>query len=178
MKGVNKDYERVREQNKNAQGQNKFISMAEARANKYKIDWNKAEVVKPAFIGNKVFTDYNLSEIAAFIDWTPFFHSWEMKGSYPKILDDKTRGPEARKLFTDALAMLGKVIKEKWLKANAVVGIYPANAINDDDIEVHGEDGTTKAVFHSIRQQTKKPVSYTHLDVYKRQPFIFFHNNV
>jgi 5-methyltetrahydrofolate--homocysteine methyltransferase len=158
MLEVKKDYDRVREQNKNAQSQNKFISMSEARANKFKIDWNKTEITKPSFIGNKVFSNYDLQEISEYIDWTPFFHSWEMKGSYPKILKDPTRGAEAQKLFDDAQTMLKKIISEKWLTANAVIGIYPANAINDDDIEVVYENGTVnKYLFHSIRQQTKKP---------------------
>jgi 5-methyltetrahydrofolate--homocysteine methyltransferase len=158
MEEVKKDYERVREQNKNAQSQNKFISLRDARQNKLKVDWSKEKIVAPSFIGNKVFDDYSLAEIAEYIDWTPFFHSWEMKGSYPKILEDKERGAEAKKLFADAQTMLKKVISEKWLKANAVIGIYPAAAINDDDIEVVYENGkTTKYLFHSIRQQTKKP---------------------
>lgn len=158
MDEVNRDYGRVREQNKNAQSQNKFISIQEARQNKFKIDWSKEEMVKPAFIGNKVFEDYSLAQIAEYIDWTPFFHSWEMKGSYPKILDDATRGAEAKKLFADAQAMLQKIISEKWLKASAVIGIYPAASVNDDDIEVVYENGKTNTyTFHSIRQQTKKP---------------------
>ena len=158
MVEITKDYDRVREQNKNAQSQNKFISIEEARENKFPIDWTKTEIVKPSFIGNKVFTDYSIKEIAEYIDWTPFFISWEMKGSYPKILKDPTRGEEARKLFDDAQAMLKKIIIEKWLKANAVIGIYPAKAVGDD-IEVY-EDETckkVKTVFHSLRQQTKKP---------------------
>lgn len=158
MAEVKKDYERVREQNKNAQSQNKFISMSEARSNKFPVDWNKTEIVKPTFIGNKVFDNYDLQEIAEYIDWTPFFHSWELKGSYPKILNDPARGAEAKKLFDDAQNMLKKIISEKWLTARAVIGIYPANAVNDDDIEVVYENGkTNKYVFHSIRQQTKKP---------------------
>lgn len=158
MAGVNKDYDRVREQNKNAQSQNKFISMAEARQNKFPIDWSKTEITKPTFLGNKVFNNFDLKEISEYIDWTPFFHSWEMKGSYPKILKDATRGAEAQKLFNDAQSMLKKIIDEKWLTANAVIGIYPANSINDDDIEVIYENGkVTKHLFHSIRQQTKKP---------------------
>lgn len=154
---INKDYERVREQNKNAQGQNKFISLKEARENKFPIDWSKTEIVKPTFIGNKVFTNYDLKEIAEYIDWTPFFHSWEMKGSYPKILKDPERGTEATKLFNDAQGMLKKIIDEKWLQANAVIGIYPASTVNDDDTEVYDEKGNKKVTFHSIRQQTKKP---------------------
>ncbi|HXB40954.1 MAG TPA: methionine synthase, partial [Bacteroidia bacterium] len=157
MKDVLKDYERVREQNKNAQGQNKFISLEEARRNKFTIDWSKAEITKPAFLGNKVFDDYSLKEIAEYIDWTPFFHSWEMKGSYPKILEDKERGIEAKKLFTDAQKMLKQIISEKWLTAKAVIGIYPAHA-NGDDIEVYDKEAKNILnKFHSIRQQTKKP---------------------
>jgi 5-methyltetrahydrofolate--homocysteine methyltransferase len=158
MEGVNKDYARVREQNKNAQGQNKFISIEEARKNKFAIDWDKSEISKPSFIGNKVFDNYSLSEIAEYIDWTPFFISWEMKGSYPKILKDPTRGEEARKLFDDAQNMLKKIIGEKWLTARAVIGIYPANA-TEDDIEVYESESRdkVKTTFHTIRQQTKKP---------------------
>jgi 5-methyltetrahydrofolate--homocysteine methyltransferase len=158
MAEVNKDYERVREQNKNAQSQNKFVSLKEARENKFPIDWNKTEVVEPSFLGNKVFTNYDLKEISEYIDWTPFFHSWEMKGSYPKILSDPERGTEATKLFNDAQNMLKKIISEKWLQANAVIGIYPANVVNDDDIEVLDENKkAVKCSFHTIRQQTKKP---------------------
>jgi 5-methyltetrahydrofolate--homocysteine methyltransferase len=158
MTEVKKDYERLREQNKNAQGQNKFISLAEARENKLKLDFSNGSIARPTFLGNKVFTDYPLKEIAEFIDWTPFFHSWEMKGSYPKIFDDKERGTEAKKLFADAQAMLKKIIDEKWLQANAVIGIYPAHSVGHDDVEVLSEDGkTVKCHFHTIRQQTKKP---------------------
>ena len=158
MVDVTKDYDRVREQNKNAQSQNKFIPIEEARENRFPIDWSKAEIAKPKLIGNKVFTDYPLAELVEYIDWTPFFISWEMKGSYPKILKDPTRGEEARKLFADAQAMLKKIIDEKWLKANAVIGIYPANTVGDD-IEVYEDEKMTKikTVFHSLRQQTKKP---------------------
>src|ERR1019366_8491144 len=158
MDGVVKDYDRVREQNKNAQSQNKFISIEEARANKFPIDWNTTVIATPAFTGNKTFNDYSLAVIAEYIDWTPFFISWEMKGAYPKILKDPIRGEEARKLFADAQKMLKQIIDEKWLKANAVVGIYPANTVNSDDLEVYAEDRkTVKCIFHSIRQQTKKP---------------------
>ena len=157
MTDINKDYERVREQNKNAQSQNKLISMSEARENKFPIDWNKTEIAKPNFIGNKVFDNYDLKEIAEYIDWTPFFHSWELKGSYPKILTDPTRGSEASKLFNDAQKMLDKIISEKWLQAKAVIGIYPANTVNHDDTEVYDEKGNVIATFHSLRQQSKKP---------------------
>ncbi|MDP2386206.1 MAG: methionine synthase [Bacteroidota bacterium] len=156
MEEVNKDYERVRVQNKNAQAQNKFISLAEARSNKFPIDWSSNGISKPNFIGTKVLNGYDLKEISEYIDWTPFFHSWEMKGSYPKILEDKERGVEAKKLFADAQKMLKQIIDEKWLSANAVIGIYPANAVKEDDVEVYDEKGNVISTFHSIRQQTKK----------------------
>lgn len=158
LQEVLKDYERVREQNKNAQSQNKFISIEEARKNKFPIDWEKSATMRPKFTGVKVFENYSLAEIAEYIDWTPFFHSWEMKGSYPKILDDPKRGEEARKLFRDAKDMLGLIISEKWLKANAVIGIFPAATVNEDDIEVVYQNGRVdRLTLHTIRQQTKKP---------------------
>ncbi|MCX6296235.1 MAG: methionine synthase [Bacteroidetes bacterium] len=158
MANINKEYERVREQNKSAHSQNKFISIEEARANKFSIDWNNSEITKPAFIGNKVIDNYSLQEIAEYIDWTPFFISWEMKGSYPKILKDPTRGEEASKLFADAQKMLKQIIDEKWLTAKAVIGIYPANAVGDD-IEIYEDENRSKVktVFHTLRQQSKKP---------------------
>ena len=160
---LNIDYVRVRDQNKNAQSQNKLISLAEARQNKFQIDWAKTIITKPSFIGNKVFTSYDLKEISEYIDWTPFFHSWEMKGSYPKILTDATRGIEATKLFNDAQSMLNKLVSQKWLQANAVIGIYPANTVNDDDTEVYDEKGNVLATFYSLRQQSKKPAGQFNL---------------
>lgn len=164
MEEVKRDYDRVREQNKNAQSQNKFISIEEARANKFPIDWKKVNIHKPVFIGAKTFTDYSLIEIAEYIDWTPFFHSWELKGSYPKIFNDPNRGAEAKKLFDDAQAMLKKIISEKWLKANAVIGIFPANS-SGDDINIYDDNSAKKikCTFHSIRQQTKKPAGQYNL---------------
>jgi len=94
-----------------------------------------------------------------YIDWTPFFHTWELKGSYPKILDDAEKGEEAKKLFADAQEMLAQIVDERWLKARAVVGLFPANSINDDDIEIY-QDNTRKEVkmtLHHLRQQTERP---------------------
>ena len=154
MKGVHVEYERVREQNKNAQAQNKYIPIGEARKNKFPVDWENQRPVKPVFTGVKVFEDYSIAEIAEYVDWTPFFHSWELKGSYPRIFSDPQRGPEAKKLFDDAQVMLKKIIKEKWLTAKAVIGIYPAKA-SGDDIEL--DAGGNKVMLHSLRQQTQKP---------------------
>jgi 5-methyltetrahydrofolate--homocysteine methyltransferase len=155
---IDAEYESLRKQHLNKQAQDKFISIADARANKFKADWSVAKIVKPSIIGNKAFSDYPLEEIAKYIDWTPFFHAWEMKGSYPKIFNDPERGAEAKKLFDDAQVMLAKIVKEKWLTAKAVVGFYPANTVGDDDIELYTDDTRkqVKTVFHSLRQQTKK----------------------
>lgn len=156
---LNTDYDRIRIQNKNAQSQNKFISIHEARQNKFKINAKKTDIICPAFTGNMVFDDYDLKEISEYIDWTPFFHSWEMKGSYPKIFHDISRGKEAKKLFNDAQKMLKQIVAQKWLRAKAVFGIYPANSINDDDIEVYVPNSSKNLIctLHTIRQQTKKP---------------------
>ncbi len=159
VKNVDIEYARLREQNKNAQSQNKFILLKAARENKLRIDWNTTEIIKPSFIGSKTFDDYSLGEIANCIDWTPFFHSWEMKGTYPKIFDDPERGTEAKKLYDDAQEMLKKIIREKWLTAKAVIGLFPANTVNDDDIELYADESKSKTLctLHTIRQQTKKP---------------------
>jgi len=161
MTALNSEYEHVREQNRRAQGQNKFISLAEARTNKTKINWNTSHFHKPTFLGTKVFSNYSIEKLVPFIDWTPFFHTWEMKGSYPKILADPLRGEEAKKLFDDAQSMLQKIIAENWLSANGVIGFWPANTINDDDIEVYEDDTrkVIKTVLHTLRQQTKKPAN-------------------
>ena len=153
MDKTNADYARVREQNKNAISQNKFIPLDEARSNAFKIDWSITSPVQPKQTGKWVFNDFPLQEIVPYIDWTPFFHSWELKGSYPKILDDSEKGKEAQKLFADAQELLKKVIAEKWLRAAAVFGIYPANRKGADDILLSNE----QLVFHTIRQQTQKP---------------------
>ncbi len=153
MEKTNADYARVREQNKNAISQNKFIPLDEARSNAFKIDWSITSPVQPKQTGKWVFNDFPLQEIVPYIDWTPFFHSWELKGSYPKILDDSEKGKEAQKLFDDAQQLLKKVIAEKWLRAAAVFGIYPANRKGEDDILLTNE----QLVFHTIRQQTQKP---------------------
>jgi 5-methyltetrahydrofolate--homocysteine methyltransferase len=184
MKEVDKEYERIREQNKNAQSQNKFISIEEARENRPILSFSGGEGIhypnileegfaekycasedgarNGAFLlpsGGLGWDNYSLSEIAEYIDWTPFFHSWELKGAYPKIFNDPERGAEAKKLFDDAQKMLKQIISEKWLTAKAVIGIYPANSVGDD---IHLTPNPSpkergKVVFHTLRQQTKKP---------------------
>lgn len=159
------DYVQVRENHANRRKQIKWLTLEQARANKTKIDWDTYTPPTPTFVGTKVFDDYSLEELSEYIDWTPFFHSWELKGSYPKIFDDANKGEEAKKLFTDAQTMLKKIIDEKWLTARAVIGFYPANSVNDDDIEIYDvpgaatDDSRTKVLhtLHNLRQQQEKP---------------------
>jgi 5-methyltetrahydrofolate--homocysteine methyltransferase len=155
---TNEEYDRLRKQHAGAQAANKFISIEEARKNAWPSDWTKSSSNTPIKPGVTVLKDYSIAELAEYIDWTPFFHSWEMKGSYPKIFSDPERGVEAKKLFDDAQRMLKQIIDEKWIQANGVIGLFPANADGDDIIVFSNEERKTKrAVFHTLRQQTKKP---------------------
>ncbi len=152
------DYEASRERHYSRQKELQWLTLAQARANKSKIDWSAYKATTPSFIGTQVFHHYSLAEIAAYIDWTPFFHSWELKGSYPKILDDSEKGEEATKLFADAKKMLSQIIREEWLQAKAVIGLYPANNIGDD-IEIYSDETRNKVLttLHNLRQQQVKP---------------------
>ncbi len=155
---LNVDYDSVRERFASRQKETKWLSIEAARANKTQIDWENYNPTTPKFIGTKVFSDYPLTELVEYIDWTPFFHSWELKGSYPKIFDDAEKGEEARKLFADAQDMLKQIIHEKWLSAKAIIGLYPANSVGDD-IEVFADESREKVItkFHNLRQQQEKP---------------------
>jgi 5-methyltetrahydrofolate--homocysteine methyltransferase len=129
------------------------LSIADSRANAPKTDWANYTPPKPSFIGTKVLKDYPLAELAPFIDWTPFFSTWELMGTYPQILDDNKYGPAARALFEDAQAMLKKIVEEGWFKASGVIGFWPANAVGDD-IKVYDETRKKEiATLHSLRQQ-------------------------
>jgi 5-methyltetrahydrofolate--homocysteine methyltransferase len=157
VSSVRSEYERIREQNKKISGQNIYLTIKEARENKFSLNGAPYVPVKPGFIGNKAFKKYSLEEISKYIDWTPFFHSWELKGSFPKIFADPDKGIEAKKLFDDAQAMLKKICDGKWLQANAVIGFYPANSSGDD---IYINNGKEEIVLHTIRQQTKKPAGH------------------
>lgn len=153
MAGVKKEYDGIRERHANKRGREKLLSLDEARANASPIDWSDYVPPVPKKLGLSVFEDYDLSEIRALIDWTPFFISWEMKGKYPDILNNPTTGPEARKLFDEANAMLDTLIAEKWLQANAVIGLFPAERVGSDDIAVDLGDGRTTTL-SMLRQQS------------------------
>ena len=131
---IKAQYAQLRIDHASRQKDKNFIPIEKARENHVKIDWANCKATKPKFLGTKVFEDYDLAEIAKYIDWTPFFQTWQLSGKYPKIFDDEIVGKEAKKLYDDAQAMLKKVITEKSLQAKAVVGFYPANSVGDDII--------------------------------------------
>lgn len=147
------DYEEVRERRKGA-GPKRRIAIAAARANPARIDWTGYRPPKPKFFGVKTFEEYDLAALVPYIDWTPFFTTWELVGRYPKILDDDVVGEAARSLFDDAQEMLKRIIEEKWFGARAVIGMWPANS-RGDDIEIYADEtrGAPVAVFHGLRQQ-------------------------
>jgi 5-methyltetrahydrofolate--homocysteine methyltransferase len=157
MKNLYEEYEKIRVQHAGKQSFKEYISIEKARKNKLKLEFNAQTVVKPTFTGIKVFEDYDLADLAGYIDWTPFFSTWELAGKYPAILKDEVVGKEATKLFADAKAMLQLIIDEKRLTAKAVIGLWPANAV-EDDIELYTDESRTQVleVVHSLRQQNKK----------------------
>ncbi len=152
--GIRAEYVKVREAHLKGEANKKRISLETARGNKFQIDWKKARIKKPGFIGTKSFKTYDLAELARYIDWTPFFQTWELNGRYPKILDDNVVGAEAKKLFADAQAMLKRMVEGRWVEAQAVIGFWPVNAVGDD-IEVYADDARAKpiAMLHTLRQQ-------------------------
>lgn len=152
------DYDRLREHHNRNKAEKEFISLAEARNNKYAISWNENDLYQPSFLGVKSFDNYPLEEIAKYIDWTPFFQAWELAGRFPKILTDDLVGKEAQKLFEDAQAMLKRIIDEKWLTAKASIGFWRANQVDDDDIALFADEDRTQVfeTLHTLRQQGKK----------------------
>ncbi len=155
---LNADYERVRQQHANKK-QVPLWPLAKARANATPIDFRAYIPPVPKFIGRRVFKSHDLAEIARCIDWGPFFQTWDLAGPYPAILSDEVVGEEATRVFADAQAMLKKIIDGRWLTANAVVGIWPANRVNHDDIALYTDDTRTQVAltWHGLRQQTEKP---------------------
>ncbi|MGE5266655.1 MAG: methionine synthase [Deltaproteobacteria bacterium] len=148
------EYQKVRDAHLASEARKNRIPLSAARANAFKIDWKLYNPPKPAFMGPRAYSAYDLSELVPYIDWTPFFQTWELAGRYPQILSDNKVGAEAKKLFDDAQAMLKRIVAEKWLTANAVVGFWPANS-SGDDIELYtGEPRHAKlATLHTLRQQ-------------------------
>ncbi len=158
MSNIDTEYERIRVNRKGRVSSKKYLKIQDARANKIQLDWSEYTPPKPSFLGTKTFKDYDLAELVKYIDWTPFFQSWQLHGKYPAIFDDQVVGIEAKKLFDDAQVMLKQIVDEKWLTANAVIGFFPVNSINDDDMELYANEDRkeVRALLHHLRQQAKK----------------------
>ena len=156
---IKADNERRREQHRNKGAKAPQLSLSQARAKKFKIDWSAYSPPAPTFLGLRTFDDYPLQELVAYIDWMPFFNAWEFAGKFPDILQDKVVGEAASNLYADATRMLNTLIAEKWLKARAVVGFFPANSVGDDDIHVYADESrqAVELRLHNLRQQKSKP---------------------
>ncbi|MDN3678034.1 methionine synthase [Flavobacterium paronense] len=153
-KTVRAEYDKLREGYLNRSRDKNYLSIEDARKNKLKLDWDNFQPIKPNFIGTKTI-EVALSELVDFIDWTPFFSSWELYGKYPAILTDDVVGEQATSLFADAQEMLKQIVSEKWLTAKGILGIFPANTVNDDDIELI-TDNQQPITFLTLRQQSQK----------------------
>ena len=152
--GIRAEYARIRDGYLKGESRKTRLSLEAARNNRFKIDWSTFRPVAPSFLGSRPFKAYALAELVPYIDWTPFFATWELAGKYPRIFDDNVVGSEAKKLFADAQALLRRLVAGNWLTANAVIGFWPANAVGDD-IELYS-DATRQsrsAVLHTLRQQ-------------------------
>jgi 5-methyltetrahydrofolate--homocysteine methyltransferase len=156
---VEADYARVRVQHANRR-LTPLVSLAAARANRTPIDWAAGEPPAPRFIGRRVFRQYDLAELAACIDWGPFFQTWDLAGPYPRILEDAVVGEAARKVFEDGRDMLRRIVEGRWLTANGVVGFWPANSVDDDTIEVYADESRRDVLMRwsPLRMQTERPV--------------------
>ncbi len=155
---IKQEYAEIREKRAAQQGTVKKTPIREARANKLQTDWQNYMPPQPKSLGIQVFENYPLAELRERIDWSPFFQAWELAGKYPKILQDEVVGHEATQLFADAQAMLDQLIAENWLQARAVIGFFPVNVVQDDDIELYTDESRQEVqyVLHHIRQQMAK----------------------
>ncbi len=158
------DYVQKRAQHANRRQREPLLPLARVRANRPVLDWSAYAPPKPTFLGIRAFDDYPLTELVERIDWTPFFHAWELRGRYPAILDDPKQGEQARHLFADARTMLDQILTERWLTARAVIGFFPANRVGEDDIALYA-DATRDQILttlHHLRQQGPKPDGKPH----------------
>ena len=162
---VKADAEKTREQHRGKKGQGPHYAIAEARVHGVKTDWTRYAPPRPARPGVHVFRDYDLAELVPVIDWTPFFQTWELSGRYPDLLEDVVVGEAARNLFHDARAMLDRIVKERWLTANAVIGLFPANRVDEDDVALYTDDSrqSIRTTFRFLRQQMVKPLDRPNL---------------
>ncbi|MEP5256275.1 MAG: methionine synthase [Winogradskyella arenosi] len=159
---IREEYDAFREQFLKRTKKKDYLTIADARKNKFKIDWNTSEIVKPKELGIQIIEDFDITKLEAFIDWSPFFRSWDLHGKYPAILTDDVVGEQATELFADAQVLLKRIFNEKLLKAKAIFGLFEANTVNDDDIEISSvsssavENKEETYKFLTLRQQSKK----------------------
>jgi 5-methyltetrahydrofolate--homocysteine methyltransferase len=153
------DYERVRDQHANKKT-TPMVTLAQARANRANFDWQAYTPPKPKFIGRRILRNQDLAEIAACIDWAPFFQTWDLAGPYPGILTDEIVGESARRVLSDGQRLLRRLIEGRWLIANGVIALYPANTVNDDDIEIYADESRERVLmtWHGLRMQSERPV--------------------
>jgi len=152
---ISENYQKVSAAHKRGRGQKSRVSLKDARRNKYAIDWAAYQPVRPQFTGPRAFRDFDLRELAKYIDWTPFFATWQIKGTYPGVLEHERYGETARQLFEDAQALLKQMLDEQWVRAHGVVGFWPANAVGDDDIAIYTDESRSErlATLYTLRQQ-------------------------
>jgi len=155
IREIQDNYKKVSAAHQRGRGQKKRVSLKEARRNKYAIDWAAYTPTKPQFIGTRALRDFDLRDLARYIDWTPFFATWEIKGTYPAVLEDDRYGETARQLFDDAQTMLKQMLDEQWVRAHGVVGFWPANTVGDDDIAIYTDENRSErlATLYTLRQQ-------------------------
>ncbi len=162
-KKVKEEHARRREQHHGKKGKAPHYSLKQVRDNKFKIDWNSYTPPVPRHLGVKVFEDYPLSDLVNYIDWMPFFNAWEFAGKFPAILTDPVVGEQCSALYKDAQAMLTKILREHWLHARGIVGMFPANSVGDD-VEIYSDDSRKEVItrLHFLRQQRQKPEGHAH----------------
>ncbi|MDU8885790.1 methionine synthase [Yeosuana sp. MJ-SS3] len=153
---IREEYEKFREQFLKRGKKKDYVTIEEARKRKFKIEWKDSNIVKPNQLGIQILNDFNIEKLENYIDWSPFFRSWDLHGRFPEILKDEVVGEQATELYNDAQSLLKRIFSEKLLTAKAVFGLFPANAINDDDIEVYDESGELVQTFLTLRQQLDK----------------------
>ncbi len=158
LEEISREYQRIRQEHEKRYRASELVSLQQARQNRFRTDWETLDIPRPQKPGIHYFSAYPLEEILPWIDWTPFFWAWEMKGKYPAILKHPRYGTEARRLFDDARAMLDEMVKHQWLTAQAAMGIFPANTVGYDDIEIYSDPSREHllAMVHTLRQQNRK----------------------